>query len=106
MSNDTFFDEAADQSVVKATLVSKYFRSWAKVIIGYLKTQRGDGRIAYIDLFAGPGRYADGTKSTPILVLEQAIADTEIRSRLVTIFNDKHTNHSKSLETVLQSLPD
>lgn len=106
MSNPTFFDETSQQSVVKATLVSKYFWSWANVMIGnYKRLNDRNGKIAYIDLFAGPGRYKDGTASTPLLVLEKAIDNPEMCQRLVTIFNDKDENHSQSLEQAIQALP-
>lgn len=48
-----FFDESGEQSVVKATIIAKYFWAWAKVIIPTTK-QHGD-KIAYLNLFAGPG---------------------------------------------------
>ncbi len=47
-----FFAESTEQSQIKAKIVSDYFVIWAKVIT---QVQRSD-RIAYIDLFAGPGR--------------------------------------------------
>jgi three-Cys-motif partner protein len=103
MGNDRFFEEAKEQSVVKSTIVSKYFWAWAKVIMPTVKRQAG--RIAYIDLFAGPGRYKDGTKSTPLLILEQAIADADMRSMLVTIFNDADEDNTHSLERALALLP-
>lgn len=62
-------------------------------------------RIAYIDLFAGPGRYNDQTKSTPILVLEQAIEDSDMRDMLVTIFNDVNTDNTRSLEQTISEIP-
>src|SRR5450759_624427 len=102
--NNNFFDESREQSLVKAEIVKKYFRAWAKVILSTVVKQRA-GRIAYIDLFAGPGRYKDGTKSTPLLVLEQAIADPEISKRLVTVFNDANSDNTKSLETAISELP-
>lgn len=106
MPTHPFFDEAADQSVVKATLVAKYFWSWAKVIIGQLKRPNArTNKLAYIDLFAGPGRYQDGTKSTPILILERAIADPDMRGRLITMFNDIDANHTASLQTAINGLP-
>lgn len=106
MTNSLFFDETSQQSIVKTKLVSKYFWSWAKVMIAnYKRKVDKRGNIAYIDLFAGPGRYKDGTASTPLLVLQQAITDPEMRRRLVTIFNDKDENHSHSLEQAIQSLP-
>lgn len=104
MSPKVFFDEQAEQSLVKATIVHKYFRAWARVIIRWAK-QRGD-RIAYIDLFAGPGRYRDGAKSTPILILEQATQDNDLREMLVTIFNDVDEGHVRSLQEAIQSIPD
>ena len=100
---NNFFDESTEQSEVKTTIVSKYFWAWAHVIIPSAK--KGANKIAYIDLFAGPGRYKDGTNSTPLLILEQAIADENMRQMLVTIFNDKDENNTKSLETAISKLP-
>jgi three-Cys-motif partner protein len=99
-----FFDETTEQSTIKAKIVSDYFWAWAKVIIPTAqKSQRN--RIAYIDLFAGPGRYKDGTKSTPLLVLEKAIQDHDVCEMLVTVFNDKNEDHSYSLQQVINALP-
>lgn len=104
MNTNNFFDETTEQSEVKSAIVSKYFWAWAKVIIPWAKKQ--SNKIAYIDLFAGPGRYKDGTRSTPILILERAIADTDMRDMLVTIFNDKDTNNTSDLEREIKSLKD
>ena len=103
MAETNFFDESKEQSQVKAEIVAKYFWAWAKVIMPSAK-KRG-GRIAYIDLFAGPGRYKDGTKSTPLLILERAIADKEMRQMLVAKFNDMNSTNSRSLEGAIQNLP-
>ena len=102
MADNSFFNEISEQSVVKATIVSKYFWAWAKVVIPTAK-QNG-GKIAYIDLFAGPGRYKDGSKSTPLLVLEHAIHDLEMRQMLVSIFNDANKDNSLSLENEISQL--
>jgi three-Cys-motif partner protein len=68
-----FFDQSRDQSKVKATIVAKYFDAWAHVIVAVQKRYPDkEQRLAYVDLFAGPGRYEDGTKSTPLLILEKA----------------------------------
>lgn len=103
MSTDHFFDETTEQSAVKTAIVSKYFWAWAKVIIPTAK--KSPGRIAYIDLFAGPGRYKDGTKSTPVLILEKAVQDADMRQMLVTMFNDKDEDNSRSLEKAIRELP-
>jgi three-Cys-motif partner protein len=95
MSTESFFDDQREQSLVKSSIVSKYFWAWAKVISSVRdRYQTQDKRIAYIDLFAGPGRYEDNTKSTPLLVLEKAITDPKMAERLITFFNDRSPNNA------------
>ena len=98
MQDSSFFDESKEQSQVKARIVEKYFWAWANVIIG---TKNKINRIGYVDFFAGPGRYADGSKSTPLLVLEKAIHDQKIRDRLISVFNDANPKYTKSLEDAI-----
>ncbi|MBI5296202.1 MAG: three-Cys-motif partner protein TcmP [Chloroflexi bacterium] len=106
MSTGNFFDDQKEQSAVKTNIVSKYFWAWAKVITSVQnRYSNSEKRIAYIDLFAGPGRYEDNTKSTPLLVLEQAIADPQMSDRLVTFFNDKNPKNAQSLKQAIQNLP-
>lgn len=103
--SETFFDESSEQSEVKSLLVSKYFWAWAKIMIGAQKRFKPkEDRIAYIDLFAGPGRYKDGSVSTPLLILRQAIDDPEMRSRLVVLFNDKDPENIASLQNAISNL--
>lgn len=104
MRDNSFFDESQEQSQVKAEIVAKYFWAWAKVIIPSQK-RRGN-KIAYIDLFAGPGRYKDGTRSTPLLILERAIRDPDMREMLLTLFNDKDSNNTQTLSQTIESIPD
>ncbi|MEQ9319102.1 MAG: three-Cys-motif partner protein TcmP [Polyangiaceae bacterium] len=103
MATEQFFTESSEASRVKATIVSKYFMAWAKVVMA---TAKKHGRkLGYIDLFAGPGRYEDGTKSTPLMILEQAVADPEIAEMLVTQFNDQNPEHASSLLDAIQEIP-
>jgi len=101
--DQSFFDESREQSIIKARIIAKYFWAWAKVIIPTAKQH--DNRIAYIDLFAGPGRYKDGTISTPLRILEQAIADRDMSQMLVTLFNDKDAKNAGELEKAISELP-
>jgi len=106
MPDNSFFDESREQSKVKSAIVSKYFTAWASVIIGSQKRYpMGKNKIAYIDLFSGPGRYKDGTLSTPLLVLEKAIQNPDICDRLITLFNDKDNNNTQSLQKAINELP-
>lgn len=107
MASHRFFEESKEQSRVKSTIVAKYFDAWARVMIGVQNrygSQTEEKKIAYIDLFAGPGRYADGTRSTPLLILEKAIANPDLRERLVTIFNDKDEQNTACLEKTIGEL--
>lgn len=100
--SENFFDEQSEQSEIKATLVAKYFPAYMRVIAS-VQAKVGGNRIAYIDLFSGPGRYKDGAKSTPVKIVEQAIADPDMRQRLVALFNDKDEANVRSLEAELKA---
>lgn len=101
----SFFDERRDQSLVKAAIVAKYFDAWSKVMIANARKGVPIQRLAYIDLFAGPGRYKDGSKSTPLMVLERAIADETLARLLVSMFNDAEPDNVASLRSALAELP-
>jgi len=106
MTANSFFDEQTEQSLVKATIVAKYFDAWASVIVNTQKRNpRQPQKIAYIDLFAGPGRYKDGSQSTPMKILQKAIEKPDIRDRLVTLFNDKDEDNTRSLEKAIAEIP-
>lgn len=99
-----FFEERGDQSAIKAEIVQKYFSAWANIILP--TTQKyGEGKIAYIDLYAGPGRYRDGAASTPLLVLQKAIENPKISGALVALFNDMDQNNTRTLQAEIDALP-
>jgi three-Cys-motif partner protein len=102
MVNSEFFVESKEQSRIKSEIVSKYLWAWSKAIIPTAKKK--NGKVAYIDLFAGPGRYHDGTKSTPLLVLEKAINDPDMRNMLVTIFSDADPEKTQLLKNDIDNL--
>jgi len=95
-----FFEKQKEQSHIKSEIVKKYFWAWGKIIGRWVP------KIAYIDLYSGPGIYEDGSKSTPVLVLENALRDELMRQKLVAIFNDTNTKYTKSLEKVISEIPD
>jgi len=101
---ESFFEEQGEQSEVKANIVAKYFDAWSNVMLGAMRQFKHFDRIAYIDLFAGPGRYKDGSKSTPLMVLERAIGRPELAKVLVTMFNDRDSENVASLQAEIESL--
>ena len=104
--NNEFFQEQREQSIIKARIVSKYFSTWASIILATQKRYPQHAqRMAYIDLFAGPGRYDDQSKSTPLLVLETILSNPDLTSRMVTLFNDKDAANIESLKTAIAQVP-
>lgn len=97
-----FFEERQDQSKVKARIVSKYFAAWANVILPSVIKQ--NSRLAYVDLYAGPGRYKNGAASTPIMVLEKAISDARLSKYLVALFNDVDSQKTSTLQSEIEKL--
>jgi three-Cys-motif partner protein len=93
-----FFDEQTEQSAIKADIVVAYFAAWAAIMVRRSKT------IAYLDLYAGPGRYGDANKSTPLLILEKTIATPNLRSSLKTVFNDADIGHVQRLRQEVASI--
>ena len=98
--SENFYDSPTDQSIAKATIVSKYFSQWANVMI---KTVDRGKPIAYVDLFAGPGIYNDGSKSTPLLVIDEALKHDQIAEQLVLVFNDKEAKYVETLKETIES---
>jgi len=94
-----FFEEQKEQSHIKSEIVKKYFWAWGKIIGCRVP------KISYIDLYAGPGFYDDGSKSTPILVLENALRDDIMRQKLVSIFNDINPEFTESLKKAISEIP-
>ncbi|MDO9460655.1 MAG: three-Cys-motif partner protein TcmP [Alphaproteobacteria bacterium] len=103
MPSERFFDEQSEQSEVKTRIIEKYFYVWAKVIMP--TAERQGGRIAYIDLYAGPGRYKDGAESTPLLILRHAINDPKMSKMLDALFNDSDPINATKLQSEIDALP-
>lgn len=104
MTEKDFFDEQTEQSQVKAAIVAKYFDAWSRVMVANAKRGIRIDRLAYIDLFAGPGRYKSGAKSTPLMVLERAIEDPFLAKLLLAVFNDGDEENASTLKTEIASL--
>jgi three-Cys-motif partner protein len=103
VSTTGFFEVHDQQNIIKTKIVTDYFAAWSSFMLARL-TRHSD-RLAYIDLFAGPGRFEDGQPSTPLWILESAIKNPKLCTRLITMFNDKNQEFARQLETEIQALP-
>lgn len=102
MAKRRFFEEQEPRSIIKSQIVAKYFKAWSNIMLS--KAPAGS-RIVYADLFSGPGRFEDGRPSTPILVLEHAIATPALHGRLSTLFNDADPERIEQLRAEIEALP-
>lgn len=100
MSNP-FFDEMSDQSEVKSQIVADYFGAWTTIMASKSRSDK----LAYIDLFSGPGRYSDGKISTPIKVVKKIIAHPILRNKMVVMLNDATPEFFKNLQAEIGKLP-
>ena len=99
LSGHGFFGQPTEQSRAKASIVTEYFDAWSRVMIGNSR------EIQYCDLFAGRGRYDEGTLSTPLMILEKAIANVELHQTFQAHFNDSNTEFCGQLRQAIGALP-
>ena len=94
-TTDGFFETQTEKSYVKSIIVTEFF----KVYFSIINNAGFSDDIFYIDLFSGPGKYEDGTYSTPLLLLDtiESFKSDDIRNKLHLIFNDENEQFYKSL---------
>lgn len=83
MGNKDFFLRQTPSSRIKANIVAEYFPKYCKIINKAKQT-----KIAYVDLYAGPGKYSDGNPSTPLLIGKACAEDNELKRLVHLMFND------------------
>ncbi|MCC6159821.1 MAG: three-Cys-motif partner protein TcmP [Deltaproteobacteria bacterium] len=96
---DDFFKQQTDQSRVKTAIVSKYFNAWATI----MATRSAADKICYIDFFSGPGLYADGSLSTPLIVTSMVLENPKLKSIVQLIFNDSDNHNIEKLQVALHN---
>ncbi len=102
VGSSRFFASSDPQNIIKTQIVTKYFVAWTTLMLSRLK--RPGDRLAYIDLFAGPGRFEDGKASTPLWILNNAVKSPALCARLVSMFNDKNQKFAAQLQVEIDAL--
>lgn len=103
MSEDAFWDSMSNETRVKVNIVSKYFSFWSKATTG---GKNPASSISYIDLFSGRGVYRDGTPSTPIRIISQAIEHGPTAQALHSLFCESDKNTEPILRKSILALPE
>ena len=96
--NEAFFSDQTEQSAIKAHIVSSYFTAWSRVI------KKWDCKMAYIDLFCGPGRYDDDKPSAPLQIIQSTLNDPILTQKMTFLFNDYDPVNIKSLQQEVSAL--
>ena len=93
-TTDNFFAVQKEKSRVKTLIVTEFFKAYFPIINATFQRD-----IWYIDLFCGPGRYEDGSASTPIELLDviDSFKDNAVRARLKIVFNDHNKDYVEKL---------
>lgn len=96
--NEVFFSDQTEQSATKAHIVSSYFTAWSRVI------KKWDCKMAYIDLFCGPGRYDDNKPSAPLQIIQSTLSDPVLARKMMFLFNDHDPMNIDSLHREISTL--
>jgi three-Cys-motif partner protein len=85
----------------KHEILKRYLEAWTAILGG-----SGFPVIAYVDGFAGPGRYAGGEDGSPVIALKAALQHRErIRAELRFLFIEEKPKRARCLEQVLSEMP-
>jgi len=94
---DDFFDRKKPWSKIKDSILGNYLTPYIR------KTAKLKLPIIIVDGFAGPGRFDDGSKGSPIIICEKAAEEGKRgNARVIGLFIDKEPKYCESLDEVLQ----
>jgi three-Cys-motif partner protein len=83
---------AEPHTVAKHIILQTYLGAWFPILAKF------NGRIIYVDGFAGPGRYADGEVGSPIIALDCARTHrASLSGELVFYFIEKDRDRAENL---------
>lgn len=78
----------------KHAILRRYLQAWTPIL-----TRGGFPQIAYIDGFAGPGRYAGGEEGSPIIALKAALDHSaNIKGTVMFLFVEKDPERARVLQ--------
>lgn len=102
-TTDGFFTHQKEKSRIKTLIVTDFFKAYFPIINHAFKTDK----IYYIDLFCGPGRYADGTPSTPLALLDviDCFQSDDICNKLCIVLNDHDSTIISKLQDCIMAHP-
>ena len=84
----------------KHEILKRYLQAWFPIL-----TQGGFPQVLYIDGFAGPGRYSEGEKGSPVIALEAALEHaTAKNSKFLFCFVEKNNDRAQTLQEIIDDI--
>ncbi|MCY3958062.1 MAG: three-Cys-motif partner protein TcmP [Chloroflexi bacterium] len=87
----------------KHLVLERYMQAWLPIMTKW------NGRVLFIDAFAGPGEYSGGEPGSPVIALRALIdhrAKSYIRSEVNYLFIEDDPDRSSHLQDILDDLED
>lgn len=86
-------------TVAKHAILRRYLDAWLPILT------RWHGRVAYIDGFAGPGRYSGGEDGSPIVALKAALEHrSTMTAEFAYLFVEQDARRAANLNTEISQL--
>ncbi|MDP9267415.1 MAG: three-Cys-motif partner protein TcmP [Acidobacteriota bacterium] len=86
-------------TVKKHEILRRYWEAWLPIMGTW------NGRILFIDGFAGPGRYEGGEDGSPVVVLKAAIQHRyKVKAEVLFLFIEKDKDRCEHLRQVLKEM--
>lgn len=87
----------------KHLILARYLKAWLPIMASF------NGRIVYIDAFAGPGRYSKGEEGSPLIALKALLgnsmfASVRRRCNVVFFFIEEDQQRANALKEELSQL--
>ena len=82
----------------KHAILSEYLKAWFPILGRY------NGKVVYIDGFAGPGSYASGEPGSPLVALSIA-KDAHLPGKILFLFIEEDTKRFKNLKDEITNVP-
>ena len=99
MPNDGVLWEMQPHTEAKHAILKNYLNAWLPIMTSW------NGRVVFLDGFAGPGRYTGGELGSPLIALEAALKHRQpIKSQVLFLFIEADLRRFQHLQGILDSV--
>lgn len=91
--------EIEPHTLAKHKILKNYLQAWFPILNKY------NGKIIYLDGFAGPGRYSKGEEGSPIIAISTALYHRKtMNGELIFLFVEEREDRAENLKQEISSL--